>query len=58
MDKESLEKARNIITDHLMASDIKLADKIELIINLYHFLKESEYQKNIVVLQRQKRKTK
>ena len=58
MDKESLEKARNIITEHLMASDIKLADKIELIINLYHFLKESEYQKNVVALERQKRKIK
>lgn len=58
MDKESLEKARNIITDHIMASDIRLADKIELIINLYHFLKETEYQKNIAVLQRQKRKIK
>lgn len=58
MDKESLEKARNIITDHIMASDIKLADKIELIINLYNFLKESEYQKNVVALERQKRKTK
>jgi len=49
MDKESLEKVQDKIADLLNNVDIPITDKIELLINLMHFL--NDYEDNIRVLE-------
>lgn len=49
MDKESLEKVQDKIADLLNNVDIPIIDKIELLINLMHFL--NDYEDNIRVLE-------
>lgn len=49
MDKESLEKVQDKIADLLNNVDIPITDKIELLINLMHFL--DNYEDNIRVLE-------
>lgn len=53
MKKDSLEKAREILLNHLDNSNIKEEDKLELIMNLYHFLDPVKYENNIKVLRRE-----
>lgn len=50
MDKESLIKAREIITKVLDGSDILTVDKLELIINLNTLLEPENYEEDIQVL--------
>ena len=50
MNKESLIKAREIITKVLDGSDILTVDKLELIINLNILLSEDNYEKDMQVL--------
>lgn len=54
MDKESLRIARNIITDAISKSDIELIDKIELMLNIYAFLDNEDYNDNIKTLAKRK----
>lgn len=49
MDKESLEKVQDKIADLLNNVDIPITDKVELLINLIHFL--NNYEDNIKVLE-------
>lgn len=49
MDKESLEKVQGKIADLLNNLDIPITNKIELLINLIHFL--NDYDDNIKVLE-------
>ena len=49
MDKESLEKVQDKIADLLNNVDIPITDKVELLINLIHFL--NDYEDNIKVLE-------
>ena len=42
MQKESIEKAIEIMTEEIYASDIDNVDKLELVINLRHFLDNYE----------------
>lgn len=49
MDKESLEKVQDKIADLLNNVDIPITDKVELLINLIHFL--NDYEDNIRVLE-------
>jgi hypothetical protein len=49
MDKESLEKVQDKIADLLNNVDIPITDKLELLINLIHFL--NDYDDNIKVLE-------
>lgn len=50
MNKESLIKAREIITKVLDGSDILTVDKLELIINLNTLLEPENYEKDMQVL--------
>lgn len=50
MDKDSLIKAREIITKVLDGSDILTVDKLELIINLNTLLEPENYEKDMQVL--------
>lgn len=50
MDKESLEKVQDKIADLLNNVDIPTVDKVELLINLVHFLDPSMYEENIKTL--------
>lgn len=54
MEKESLEKVQEKIVDILNNVDIPVIDKIELLINLIHFLDSEKYEENIKVLAKQK----
>lgn len=54
MEKESLEKIQEKVVEVLNNSDIKTIDKLELLINLMHFLNSDNYRKNIKILQKQK----
>ena len=49
-DKESLKEAREVIIEALSNSNIELADKVELMINLDKFLSEPRYEENVKVL--------
>ena len=53
MNKESLEKVQEKIADMLNNTDIDTIDKIELLINLIHFLNPEEYENNIKTLRKQ-----
>lgn len=51
MNKESLEKVQEKIAELLNNTDIDTIDKIELLINLIHFLNPETYEENIQVLE-------
>lgn len=53
MNEESILKARDEILKVLEKLDIDNADKMELIINIYHFLDEKKYDKNIKILRKE-----
>lgn len=52
MNKESLERVKEKITEVLDNEDIPICDKVELLINLNHFLNPENYENNINVLKR------
>ena len=54
MNKESLEKVQEKIADLLNNTDIDTIDKIELLINLIHFLNPDKYEENIKKLKNTK----
>lgn len=47
MQKESLKKVQDKIFWIIDSTDIEITDKIELVINLMHFLDPEEYEENI-----------
>jgi hypothetical protein len=51
--KESLEKVQNKVVDILNETDIPTIDKVELLINLIHFLDPEKYENNIKTLTKQ-----
>lgn len=53
MKEESLNKVREKIIDIINNEDIDNIDKIELMLNLYHFLSPEKYEKNIKTLTKQ-----
>ena len=54
MNKESLEKVQEKIADILNKTDIPTIDKIELLINLIHFLDSNKYEENIKTLSKKR----
>ena len=54
MKKESLEKISNEIIKLLSNSKITPEDRVELMINILHFLEPKEYEDNIRTLQSKK----
>lgn len=54
MERESLEIVQENIANMVDVLDIPIYDKIELLINLVHFLNPEEYEDNIKVLQKRK----
>lgn len=54
MERESLEIVQESIANMVDVLDIPIYDKIELLINLVHFLNPDEYENNIKVLQKKK----
>ena len=50
MNKESLELVQEKIAKLLNDTDIPICDKVELLINLVHFLNPEEYKNNIKIL--------
>lgn len=54
MNKESLKKVSDRV--HLLVDDpdVSIEDKVELLINILHFLNPEEYEGNIKVLQEHK----
>ena len=55
MKLESLRKIRELVIQAVNDSDINQTDKVELLINLYHFLDEREYERAIMLLQRERK---
>ena len=55
MNKESLEIVQEKIADLLNNTKIDTIDKIELLINLVHFLDPDNYEENIQVLEENRR---
>ena len=53
MTKESLEKVQDKVVDILNETDIPTIDKVELLINLIHFLDPEKYENNIKTLKKQ-----
>lgn len=51
MNKESLEIVQGQIADLLNNCDIPIHEKVELLINLVHFLDPDKYEENIKILQ-------
>lgn len=51
MEKESLEKATDIIVRYVELANIPVYDKVELLLNLRLFLKD--YDKNIKILRKE-----
>ena len=51
MEKESLEKATDIIVRYVELANIPVYDKVELLLNLKLFLKD--YDKNIKILRKE-----
>lgn len=47
MDKNSLDEAFKVCSEAIYNSNINVVDKLELIINLYHFLNVDEYEETI-----------
>lgn len=52
MEKESLIKVRNMIIENLNSLNINNNDKAELIMNLWLFLCEENYEDNIKILRK------
>lgn len=50
MMKESLKKTQDKIAKVMNKVDIPITDKIELLINLMHFLDVEKYEENIKIL--------
>ena len=50
MNKESIKKVQDKIFWIIDSTDIDILDKIELVINLMHFLDEEKYEENIKIL--------
>lgn len=50
MDKKSLIEARELLIITLSNSEIDIADKLELMININHFLDNEKYEENIKTL--------
>jgi hypothetical protein len=50
MELESLKKVRELVIDIVDTSNIPTEDKVELLLNLYHFLDPEKYEKNILTL--------
>lgn len=50
MNKESLIKIRNSICGIIDNANLPTEDKLELLINLYHYLDPNKYEKNISIL--------
>ena len=55
MNAESLDKALYTIIIALKQTDINEADKMELLINLYHFLDVKHYKSNVETLKQKRR---
>lgn len=53
MKKESLETAKELIISTIEKSNIETIDKIELLLNLYHFL--DNYDEDIKILTKKSR---
>lgn len=51
MNKESLEIVQGQISNLLNNCDIPIHEKVELLINLVHFLDPNKYEENIKTLQ-------
>ena len=51
MNKESLEIVQEKIAELLNNVDIPIHEKVELLINLVHFLDPNKYEENIKILQ-------
>jgi hypothetical protein len=58
MNKQSLQKAKEIIINSLEDASIDTIDKMELINNLWHFLNEENYKSNVEVLKQHQKKLK
>lgn len=58
MDKESLLKAREILTQLIEKGEINSQDSLELVINLHHFLDPQDYEENVKVLSLNKQRKK
>lgn len=54
MSDESLEKARTILIERILQSDIKQEDKLELAINIMTFL--DNYKEHLKILQEHQKK--
>lgn len=54
MNKESLKEALKVCNEAINNLNINTLDKMELIINLYNFLDENKYEKNIKILRKVK----
>lgn len=52
MENSSLEKTFEVFLESVEKLDAPPADKIELLINLRHFLNPQDYKRNIAVLER------
>lgn len=53
MNKESLYRVRKKIIEEISRMDsLPLQDRIELMINLLHFLEDEKYEENIKILQK------
>lgn len=58
MNKQSLEMAKEVILNALDTAKINQIDKAELMLNITKFLDKNEYDKNIKVLSKVRRKDK
>lgn len=56
MNKNSLEKARELIVNLLMNSKINGSDKAQLIMDIVMFLNEENYDKNVKAIRKVKYK--
>lgn len=55
MQKESIKKAIEILTEEIYASDIDNMDKLELVINLNHFLQNYDEAIKVKVKKKEKK---
>lgn len=55
MSPESLEKVQDKVAEIIDQTDIPIYEKVELLINLIHFLDSSKYEKNIKILKNNKK---
>lgn len=55
MQKESLDKTYKLIIENIDKLNIPTEDKLELLVNLKHFLEPTKYEENINVLRKDKR---